>query len=157
MPGATLKRVAELAGVAPATVSRVINGAENVATATREKILAVIRDLDYTPNIHAANLRRKNSNDENTGDSKDRFVGANERLIDRCNSSSNVPHPPKKAFIFSPEEDRAFAQQMIRLRRDLDRLRKHTERIQTCVEMIQEAYLDDSRLSLRTNNRPSTS
>ena len=44
-----------MAGVAPTTVSRVINGSENVAAATREKILAIIRDLDYAPNIHAAN------------------------------------------------------------------------------------------------------
>jgi len=59
MPGATLKLIAKLAGVAPTTVSRVVNGTENVAPATREKIVAIIRDLDYTPNIHAANLRRK--------------------------------------------------------------------------------------------------
>jgi LacI family transcriptional regulator len=55
MPEATLKLVAKMAGVAPTTVSRVINGSENVAAATREKILAIIRDLDYAPNIHAAN------------------------------------------------------------------------------------------------------
>ena len=64
MPEATLKLVAKLAGVAPITVSRVVNGSENVAAATREKILAIIKDLDYTPNIHAANLRRKRLNDE---------------------------------------------------------------------------------------------
>ena len=53
MPEATLKLVAKLAGVGPATVSRVVNGSENVAAATREKILAIIRDLNYTPNTHA--------------------------------------------------------------------------------------------------------
>jgi transcriptional regulator with XRE-family HTH domain len=140
MPEATLKVVAKLAGVAPVTVSRVVNGTENVAAATREKILAIIRDLDYTPNIHAANLRRKRLNNESTSGSKDQLVCANKRLRAGRNSCVNIPCPPEGAFIFSLEEGSALAQQIIRLRRDLDRLRKHTERIQTCVEIIQEAY-----------------
>jgi DNA-binding LacI/PurR family transcriptional regulator len=73
MPEATLKVVAKLAGVAPVTVSRVSNGSENVAAATREKILAIIRELDYTPSIHAASLRRKRLNDQSTSGSKDRL------------------------------------------------------------------------------------
>ena len=140
MAEATLKVVAKLAGVAPVTVSRVVNGSESVAAATREKILAIIRDLDYTPNIHAASLRRKRLNDERTSGSKDRLVCANERLRAGSNSYLNVPCAPEEAFIFSPEDGRALAQQIIRLRRDLDRLRNHTERIQTCVDIIQEAY-----------------
>lgn len=151
MPEATLKLVAELAGVAPTTVSRVVNGSENVAVPTREKILAIIRDVDYTPNIHAANLRRKRLNDESTSGSKDRLVCANERLRAGCSSCINVPCPPDGAFILGPEESSALTKQIIRLRRDLDRLRKHTERIQTCVDMIQEAILDDSLRALRTN------
>jgi hypothetical protein len=140
MPEATLKLVAERAGVAPATVSRVINGSENVAGATREKILAVIKDLDYTPNIHAANLRRKGLTDESTSGSKDRIIRANKRMKTGCNSYVNIACPPEGAFLFSPEEDRAFVQQIVRLRKDLDQLRKHTERIQTYVDMIQEVY-----------------
>jgi transcriptional regulator with XRE-family HTH domain len=151
MPEATLKLVAKLAGVGPATVSRVVNGSENVAAATREKILAIIRDLDYTPNIHAANLRRRKWNDESTSGSKDRLVCANERLTDGCNSYPNTPCPPEAAFIFSPEQDRALAQHIIRLRRDLDTLRKHTERIQTCMNIIQEAYSRRLLRALRTN------
>jgi len=46
MPGATLKDVAKLTGVAPVTVSRVVNGAENVKAETREKILSAIREGD---------------------------------------------------------------------------------------------------------------
>lgn len=143
MPQATLKLVAQLAGVGPATVSRVVNGSEKVAAATREKILAIIRDLDYTPNIHAANLRRNKWNDQSTSGSNDRFVCANQRLRGGCNSCLNIRCPPEGAFIISPEQGRALAQRMIRLRRDLDTLRKQTERIQTCVNMIHEAYLDD--------------
>ena len=139
MPEATLKLVAKLAGVAPITVSRVVNGSENVAAATRKKIHAIIKDLDYTPNIHAANLRRKRLNDESTNGSKDQFVCANEHLRAGCDSHPIVPYPPEGASIFNPEEHRALAQQIIRLSRDVDRLRKHTERIQTCVDIIQEA------------------
>jgi hypothetical protein len=140
MPGPTPKLVAELAGVAPVTVSRVVNGSENVAAATRDKILAIIRDLDYTPNIHAAHLRRKRLNDESPSAPEDQLACANERLRAGCNSCLNIPCPPEGAFIFRREEGRALAQQIIRLRRDLDGLRKHTERIQTSVDMIQEAH-----------------
>ncbi len=80
MPEATLKLVAKLAGVGPVTVSRVVNGSANVAAATREKIIAIIKDLDYTPNIHAANLRRKRLNDEPSIGSKDSSVSGNKRL-----------------------------------------------------------------------------
>jgi hypothetical protein len=125
MSEATLKVVAELAGVAPVTVSRVVNGSEKVAAATREKILAIIRDLDYTPNVHATNLRRKRVNDE-------RKSGSQVRL--------NFPRSSEGTFIFSSKERRALVEQLIRLRRDLNRLRKHTERIQTYVDIIQVAY-----------------
>ena len=64
MPGATLKEVARAAGVAPATVSRVLNGAEKVASTTRQRVFAAIKDLDYAPNVHAANLRRRNPQDQ---------------------------------------------------------------------------------------------
>ena len=111
MPDATLRLVAQLAGVAPVTVSRVVNDRENVASGTREKILAIIRDLDYRPNVHAANLRRRRLSGANSNGLKDRFVNADERI-----------------------------QQILRLRKHLDRLRKHAERIQTCVDMMQETY-----------------
>jgi transcriptional regulator with XRE-family HTH domain len=139
MPEATLKFVAKLAGVAPITVSRVANGSEHVAAATREKILAIIRDLDYTPNIHAASLSRKRSNGESSSGPKIRSVSAHERLRSGCNSWVNPLHPREGTLSFSPEEARSLAQQIIQLRRDVDRLRKQTERIQTCAEIIQEA------------------
>lgn len=50
--------VARLAGVSPATVSYVINnGPRPVAAETRDKVLRIIRQLDYHPSAVARNLR----------------------------------------------------------------------------------------------------
>lgn len=49
-PAASLKDVAERAGVSTATVSRVINGAAPVSEAVRERVEAASRALGYIPN-----------------------------------------------------------------------------------------------------------
>jgi DNA-binding LacI/PurR family transcriptional regulator len=54
-----IRDVAELAGVSPATVSRVLNGTAPVAEAKREEVLAVINEVGYRPNRTASNLRRQ--------------------------------------------------------------------------------------------------
>lgn len=51
-----MANVAELAGVSQMTVSRVINGTGRVSSATREKVLAAMRELDYQPNTAARAL-----------------------------------------------------------------------------------------------------
>ena len=48
--------IAKLAGVSKATVSRVINGTAKVSDKTREKVLAVINEEGYTPNVFAQGL-----------------------------------------------------------------------------------------------------
>lgn len=48
--------VSERAGVSIATVSRVINGSSNVSDKTREKVLAVMEEIGYTPNVFARGL-----------------------------------------------------------------------------------------------------
>lgn len=48
--------VATFAGVGVATVSRVLNGRENVAQDTRERVLNAIKVLDYRPSAVARNL-----------------------------------------------------------------------------------------------------
>jgi len=48
-----------MAGVAPVTVSRVINNAENVKRATREKVMQAIESLGYVPSGVAQSLRSK--------------------------------------------------------------------------------------------------
>lgn len=55
----TISDVAERAGVSMATVSRVVNGNQNVKPMTRKKVLAVIDELDYRPNAVARGLASK--------------------------------------------------------------------------------------------------
>jgi len=54
---ATIGDVARLAGVAPSTVSFVLNNRKAVSEKTREHVLNVMRILDYHPNRMARNLR----------------------------------------------------------------------------------------------------
>ena len=55
---ATIKDVAKLAGVSVATVSRVINGEENVSSQTKSRVKDAIQKLSYSPNLLGRNLRR---------------------------------------------------------------------------------------------------
>ena len=59
--GATIKDVAGAAGVSAMTVSRVLNAEPNVRPATRERVQAAIRELNYRPNLSARNLARANA------------------------------------------------------------------------------------------------
>ena len=52
----TIKEVAQKAGVSVATVSRVINNNPRVKPETRERVIDVIRESDYTPNAVARSL-----------------------------------------------------------------------------------------------------
>ncbi|MCI0390596.1 MAG: LacI family transcriptional regulator [Acidobacteria bacterium] len=51
-----IKDVASLAGVSIATVSHVVNNTRFVSEETRQKVLAAIESLNYTPNVHARSL-----------------------------------------------------------------------------------------------------
>lgn len=55
----TLKDVAKAAGVSVSAVSQAINGTGSLHEDTRERILAVVAELGYTPNRYAASLRRR--------------------------------------------------------------------------------------------------
>jgi len=59
---ATMKDVAKKAGVSLITVSRVVNGTNNVRVDTKAKVLAAIEDLHYVPNQMASNLRSRQTN-----------------------------------------------------------------------------------------------
>ena len=54
---ATIKDVAELAGVSTATVSYVINGSKKLSPETTERVLRAISQVKYTPNTVAKSLR----------------------------------------------------------------------------------------------------
>lgn len=54
----TINDVAKAAGVSKRTVSRVINNAPSIKAETRRKVLEVIEELDYTPNVLAQRLAR---------------------------------------------------------------------------------------------------
>jgi LacI family transcriptional regulator len=56
-PKPTLKDVASLAGVSAQTVSFVVNNNPVISSETRERVLAVIQQLGYTPNASARSLR----------------------------------------------------------------------------------------------------
>jgi LacI family transcriptional regulator len=59
---ATLRDVAKLAGVSTKTVSRVVNNQGEIADATRKRVKAAIKQLDYRPNILARSLIHQRSN-----------------------------------------------------------------------------------------------
>ena len=58
---ATITDVAKQAGVSMKTVSRVLNNEPNVAVKTREKVMAVAKELRYSPNLAARGLASSKS------------------------------------------------------------------------------------------------
>lgn len=58
----TMREVAKKAGVSPATVSRVLNKTQYIAPATEQRVLDVVRQLNYHKNVHARRLATGQSN-----------------------------------------------------------------------------------------------
>jgi DNA-binding LacI/PurR family transcriptional regulator len=61
----TIKDIAEDVGVAPSTVSRVLNNSVSkipIAERTRNRVMAAARKLNYSPNVNARRLARKDTN-----------------------------------------------------------------------------------------------
>jgi len=58
---ATIKELAELSGVSVATVSRVLNDYDDVSETTRERVLKLAEELEYTPAAAARTLVTKRS------------------------------------------------------------------------------------------------
>lgn len=57
----SIREVAKLAGVSPATVSRVMNGTARVDEEKKQRVLRVIRETGFTPNEVARSLYKKSS------------------------------------------------------------------------------------------------
>jgi LacI family transcriptional regulator len=55
----TIREVAKLAGVAPITVSRVINNSGYISDETRQRVEAAVSQLEYVPNTLSQSLRWK--------------------------------------------------------------------------------------------------
>ncbi len=59
MGNITIKQIAERAQVSRGTVDRVLNGRPDVSDKTRAKVLKIIEELDYKPNVVAKALKSK--------------------------------------------------------------------------------------------------
>lgn len=53
----TIADIAKAAGVSVSTVSRILNGKQDVAAATRERVQQVIAEFGYSPHVQAQRLR----------------------------------------------------------------------------------------------------
>ena len=60
-PAPTLSDVAKSAGVSTATVSRCLNSPERVIESTRNRVMAAVRNLGYTPNFAARVMAARRS------------------------------------------------------------------------------------------------
>jgi len=58
----TLEDIARLSGVSRSTVSRVINADSNVKEETRQKVMQVIQNIDFQPNLAARRLAAGHTN-----------------------------------------------------------------------------------------------
>jgi LacI family transcriptional regulator len=60
--GVTIKQIAELAGVAPTTVSLVLRDSKKVGQETKRKVLRIIEEMEYYPN-HSGKLLKQGRSD----------------------------------------------------------------------------------------------
>ncbi|MET9242169.1 LacI family DNA-binding transcriptional regulator [Nonomuraea sp. NPDC003709] len=89
---ATIKDVAEAAGVGVATVSRVLSGG-SASAATRERVLAVAAQLDYRPSALGRNLRQRRTGGIGllVPDLTDTFYGQLSEGVLACARSAGEP------------------------------------------------------------------
>ena len=87
---ATIKDVAKLAKVSVATVSRVINNADNVSDKTRETVKKAMEKLSYYPDANARALSQQNSNTIGivVADLSDPFFGAMISTVEKIASKN---------------------------------------------------------------------
>ncbi|HFO1988041.1 TPA: LacI family DNA-binding transcriptional regulator, partial [Klebsiella pneumoniae] len=58
----SIQKIARLAGVSVATVSRVLNNSDTVKAKNRDRVLQAIKESNYQPNLLARQLRTARSN-----------------------------------------------------------------------------------------------
>ena len=62
MSDVTLKKLSELSGLSIRSVSRALQGKSGLSEENRRKVLSIAREISYTPNIQARNLRLQKNN-----------------------------------------------------------------------------------------------
>ena len=87
---ATIKDVAQLAGVSVATVSRVINHSPKASAASREAVNNAMKSLNYHPNANARALAQQNTKTIGlvVGDVSDPFFGAMVKAVEQVSYHS---------------------------------------------------------------------
>ena len=58
----SIREVARKAGVGIGTVSRVLNGRASVSAEVQRRVLEVVKELKYSPNIHARRMWKGRAN-----------------------------------------------------------------------------------------------
>src|SRR6056297_205532 len=86
----TIKDIAKKAGVSVATVSKVMNGYDDIGEVTKAKVLKIIKENNYRPNANAQSLRTN----------KSFLVG----LFFKDHQDSGVKHPFFRGIISGLEE-----------------------------------------------------
>ena len=62
MSDVTLKKLSELSGLSIRSVSRALQGKSGLSEENRNKVLSIAREISYTPNVQARNLRLQKNN-----------------------------------------------------------------------------------------------
>jgi len=57
-----IKKIAEIAGVTPTTVSLVLRDSKRISKKTKEKVLSIMKEYDYYPNLSGRNLKQGKTN-----------------------------------------------------------------------------------------------
>ncbi|MEC5142872.1 LacI family DNA-binding transcriptional regulator [Chitinophaga sp. 212800010-3] len=61
MENVTIRMLAEKLQLSTATISKALNNSHEISEETRQRVLALARELNYVPNLYAASLRKKSS------------------------------------------------------------------------------------------------
>ena len=124
----TIKDIAKKVGVSTATVSRVMNGNENVACETRTAVQSAIWRLRYCPNSHAAALGRANGH----GPRKRRIQAAESAQTAaklRTAQQADAPKRSRKSErLYSLEDENSRLRELVnKISKELERWRASTD------------------------------
>ena len=105
----SMKDIAQRCGVSVATVSKAINGQQDIGEATRKRILSEAKKMGYTPNAAARSLKTRRTNNlgilfmdlQYSGFMHEYFASmlnyfrmeAEQRGYDICFINNNIGHP----------------------------------------------------------------